>query len=131
MIYLHPNIYKIKDLSTSASRKEKLKKLPHIMAGVLILLHAFERWDSGHTTYWFFLISGIVFLSVALLHHRLLARFPFVDTLFFVIEGMLSLIIAWEYHEAGKHAIPYMYVLAALLQLTAVFVFYKRKKRAM
>ncbi len=111
-------------------RKEKLKKFSHILAGVLILLHAFEKHEGGHGTYIFFVIAGIVFLSIAIFHHPLKRRFPLVDTCFFSIEALLSFVIAYDYFHMNKTGLPFMYLLAGILQLSAVFIFSKKLKNS-
>lgn len=109
-------------------RKEKLKRIPHLISGGIILLHAYERYEHGHASWLFFLVSGLIFLSVAIFHHPLAARFRFIDVLFYSIEGILSLIIGYEYYEAGKKALPFAYLFATLMQVIAIFIFVRRKK---
>lgn len=112
----------------NTAKKEKLKRMAHFFAGFLILFHGYERFDEGHGSYVFFFIAGVIFLIVAALHHRLAARFPMVDSVFFFTEAMLSFVIAYEYFEAGKKALPFVYVLAGCIQLGAIFML-KRKIR--
>ena len=112
------------------SKKEKLKKASHIIAGMVILMHALERYESGHETHIVFAIAGIVFLSVAAFHHRLAKKFRFIDTLFFTIEAILSFVIAYEYLHAGKTGLPYVYIFAGLLQLFAIYFFRKNHRIA-
>ena len=100
--------------------KEKLKKLGHAFASFVILMHAYERFESGHSSYLFFTIFGIIFLSVAIFHHQLLKKFPWVDAVFFIIEGILSLIIAYEFFHVGKKIIPFLYLVSAFFQFFMV-----------
>jgi hypothetical protein len=109
--------------------KEKFKKIPHIISGVIILLHAFERFESGHSTYIIFLLAGIVFLSIAWFHKVLTSKFPLIDILFYIIESILSFVIAYEYFSAGKKGLPYMYLVAAIMQLFACFMFFSKNKK--
>ncbi|MEO5642767.1 MAG: hypothetical protein ABIQ40_15595 [Bacteroidia bacterium] len=95
---------------------------------MVIMQHCLERFDSGHHSYIVFLLAGIIFLAVAIFHHKLVHRFPKVDTLFYTIEGCLSFIIAYEYFEAGKKFLPYLYIIAGLFQLVAIFIFARKKK---
>lgn len=105
---------------------EKRKKIAHIIAGFVILVHAYERFDSGHSSYIFFAIAGVTFLTVALLHTVIEKKAPWVDGVFLVIESVLSMIIAYEYLEMGKKALPFSYALAGTMQLILAFV--KSKK---
>jgi hypothetical protein len=110
-------------------RKEKLKKIPHIISAMVILLHSYERWETGHSTWIFFLLAGLIFISVALFHHPLAARFNKVDVLFYLIESVLAFLISYEYFHAGKKMLHFVYAVAGLLQLVAVFVFLRRNKK--
>lgn len=114
--------------NSKAQKREKLKKFSHILAGVIILLHAFEKHEAGHGSYIFFVIAGVIFLSIAIFHHPLKHRFRWIDTCFLSIEAILSLIIAYDYFHMGKTGLPVMYLLAGLLQLTAIYIFSKRLK---
>ncbi len=117
------------ELSKSLERKEKLKKISHILAGVIILFHAYEKYESGHGSYIFFVIAGVLFLSIASFHHQLKLKFPWVDNCFFVIEATLSLIIAYDYFHMGKVGLPIMYLIAGLFQICAIYFFSRRLKK--
>ena len=112
-----------------SKRKEKLEKASHILASVIILSHAFEKYESGHQSYIYFAVAGVIFLSLAIFHHRLKLKFPWIDSCFFVIEAILSLIIAYDYFHMGKVGVPVVYVIAGLLQLCAVYFFSKRLQK--
>ena len=82
------------------------------MAAIVTLSHAYERYETGHNSFIFFLLAGIIFLTLAILHHKLLNRFAWIDSIFYIIEGALSFIIAQEFFEADKKGLPYLYLLA-------------------
>ncbi|WP_430896700.1 MULTISPECIES: hypothetical protein [unclassified Paraflavitalea] len=98
--------------------REKRKKFAHIGAGIVILIHAYEKYESGHGSYLLFGIAGLIFLLIAALHQKIEEKLPWVDGVFFVIEGILSLIVAYEFFHVGKKALPVTYVLLALFQFT-------------
>ncbi|MBY0537689.1 MAG: hypothetical protein K2P88_17665 [Chitinophagaceae bacterium] len=98
--------------------REKRKKFAHIGAGIVILIHAYEKYESGHGSYLLFGIAGLIFLLIAALHQKIEEKLPWVDGVFFVIEGILSLIVAYEFFHVGKKALPITYVLLALFQFT-------------
>ena len=102
--------------------KEKRKRVVHIVSGIIILIHAYEKWEAGHHSYAYFTIAGLIFLTVALLHPLIERRAPWVDGVFFVIEGILSLIVAADYFHMGKKALPYTYLLLAVFQFVVAFV---------
>lgn len=110
-------------------QKEKLKRIPHILAGIIILLHGYEKLDEGHGPYLFYFFAGTIFLSIAIFHHKLSHRFAYVDTIFFIIEGILSFIVAAEYFEAGKSGLPWAYLVAGVMQLSAIFLFIRKTKK--
>ena len=51
--------------------KEKAKKVAHIAAGFVILIHAYEKYESGHGSYLFFAIFGTIFIAIAFFHHEI------------------------------------------------------------
>lgn len=116
-------------INNSVKTKEKLKKISHILAAVIIFLHAYEKYESGHSSYIYFVIAGIIFFSVALFHHQLKLKFPWIDNCFFIIEAALSFIIAYDYFHMGKTGLPFMYLFAGLFQLCAIYFFSRRMKK--
>ena len=109
--------------------REKLEKISHIFAGVIILFHAYEKYESEHGSYIYFVLGGVIFLSIALFHHRLKVKFPWIDNCFFAIEGFSSLIIGYDFLHLGKKALPFFYFFAGLLQLSAIYFFSRKKVR--
>jgi len=117
------------NLNKSLERKEKLKKASHILAAVIIFLHAYEKYKHGHPSYIYFAVSGVIFLSIAVFHHPLKSKFPWIDNCFFIIEGVLSLVIAYDYYHMGKKGLPLVYLFAAILQLSGVYFLSRRLKK--
>jgi hypothetical protein len=107
-------------------RREKNKKYVHVISGVMTLFHAYERFDGGHSTWVYFLVAGLVFMSIAFFHEKLEHRYPWIDGVFLVIEASLSLVIAYEFFHMGKKALPYTYLFVAAFQL--FMAFYRSKK---
>lgn len=115
--------------SKLGEKRNKLRKFAHIVAGVVILIHSYERYENGHSTYLFFALAGLLFLSVAILHHQLQHKYPKIDFIFFMIEGVLSFIVAFEYISAGKKFLPFAYFIAGLLQFFSIYFFSKKLSR--
>jgi hypothetical protein len=109
--------------------KEKLKKIPHIFSATIILFHSYERFETEHSSYLVFLFLGLIFLALAIFHHKIAHRIPYIDIVFYAIESMLSLIIAYEYYNGGKKGLPIMYLIACLFQLFAMYKFMSRSKK--
>ncbi len=107
-------------------KNEKVKRFAHILAGCIILVHAYEKYDDHQSSYVVFLGLGIVFLLIALQHHRLAKRYHFVDSVFLVIEAVGYGFIATDYFNAGKKALPWCYVFAAIAYVVVALVRYRQ-----
>ena len=102
-------------------KRGRLKKHAHVVAGFVILIHAYEKYESGHGSYIKFAIAGLVFLSVAIFHPVIEKRAPWIDGVFFLIEGILSVIVAIDFFHMGKKALPYTYLFLSLIQFFMAF----------
>lgn len=109
-------------------KKEKLRKIPHLISAFIILIHSLERFESGHKSYLIFLLAGIVFLCVAIFHKILSNNFCLTDLTFYGIESILSFTIAYEYWIAGKNGLPIAYILAGIFQIIAIYIFKVKSK---
>ena len=106
---------------------EKKKKIAHIVAGMVILVHSFEKYESGHGSWLFFAVAGIVFISIAVLHHSIELKAPWIDGVFFAIEGILSMAIAYDYFHLGKKGLPLTYLAAGIIQLAVAFMLSRKR----
>ncbi|RYD73378.1 MAG: hypothetical protein EOP53_20215 [Sphingobacteriales bacterium] len=112
-----------------SSKKEKIKRGAHFINSFIILMHAYERYETGHGSYLFFLLAGLIFTLVAVFHHQLSKKFKMIEVIFVGIEALLTLIIAYEYFVAGKQYIPFFYVLAGILRIGSIIYLYKRERK--
>lgn len=48
--------------------RDKRKRFAHIGAGIVILIHSYEKYEGGHDSYKIFALAGLVFLSIAIFH---------------------------------------------------------------
>lgn len=101
--------------------REKRKRFAHIGAAIVILIHAYDQYETGHGSPVVFAVAGILFLAIALLHPIIEKKAPWVDGIFFVIEGVLSIVIANDYFHLHKKAIPAAYLLLAVFQFFMAF----------
>ncbi len=108
-------------LNRLIKNREKRKRFAHIGAGIVILIHAYEKYESGHGSYVLFGIAGLIFLTIASLHPVIEKKAPWVDGVFFVIEGILSIVVAIDYFHLGKKALPVTYLLLAIFQFYTAF----------
>ncbi len=63
--------------------KHKRQRIAHKVTGFVILIHSYKKYESGHGSYQFFLVAGLVFLAVALFHPVIERKAPWIDGLFF------------------------------------------------
>jgi hypothetical protein len=92
----------------------------------MVLITAFDKYESGNSTYIYFAIAGIVFLLVAIFHSKIVKNFIWVDNIFIFLEGSISLLIAFDYFQIGKKALPFAYLFAGIMQF--IVGFFKIKK---
>jgi uncharacterized membrane protein len=108
-------------------KNEKRNKFSHILAGLVILLHGYEKLDTGHiASAIFFLVSGIIFLMIAVFHHKLVNHFKPVDAIFWFIEAVLAAIVSIDYFNEHKHYIQYAYILVATGYFIKSFILFKK-----
>jgi hypothetical protein len=107
-------------------RKEKFRKLGHILAGIIILLHAYERFVKGESIA-LHLVAGIIFLLIAFLHHPLSKRFRWIDGIFYFIEAVVLFYTSYEYFHHGKKLLHFAYAFAGLGYLVATFIVTRKK----
>jgi DNA integrity scanning protein DisA with diadenylate cyclase activity len=96
--------------------KNKRKRFAHIGAGIVILIHSYERYESGIDSYILFGIAGLIFLAIEFLHPIIEKKVPWLDGLFFIIEGVLSIIVAIDFFHVGKKALPITFLFVATFQ---------------
>jgi len=108
-------------------RNEKREKLLHLFAGIIIVLHGYEKIESDHlSSAIFFFLSGAVFLLVAIFHHKIAHRLRSIDGVFAIIEGLLALVVAIDFFMEHKHYIQYAYLLVTVVYFVrAAFAFKK------
>lgn len=111
------------------SKKATLVRVAHTMAGLLVAFGAFERFGQGSPNALYFTGAAIVFLCMALFHHHVLIRFPWADAVIILVEAMLSFIIMFEFRAQGKNGLPYMYLLAGLVQMVGMVLLFKKAQR--
>ena len=101
--------------------RDKRKRFAHIGAGVVILFHSYEKFEGGYDSYKLFALAGLVFLSIAFFHPAIEKKAPWVDGVFILIEGVLSIIVAIDFFHLGKRALPITYIFLGLFQFYMAF----------
>jgi phosphatidylserine synthase len=95
--------------------RERFRRLAHLLAALVILLHGIAALDHHAHTAWIFFLCGTVFLLLALFHHRIERRWPYVSPTFHFLEAIVAAVIFTEYVHAGKKYLPYVAVLPVVL----------------
>lgn len=106
--------------------RDKRERFAHIGAGIVILIHSYEKYEGGNDSYKLFALAGFIFLTVAFFHPKLEKKAPWVDGVFFLIEGLLSFIVAFDFFQLGKKALPIAYLFLGFLQF---FMAFKKSKK--
>jgi DNA integrity scanning protein DisA with diadenylate cyclase activity len=101
--------------------EDNRKRVAHIGAAVVILINSYENYESGKSIYKLFAIAGLLVLILALFHQTIEKKMSWIDGVFFVIEGILSLIVAFNYFHLGKKALPITFLFLALFQFYLAF----------
>lgn len=111
-------------------RSEKTKKIAHILAGTIILVHGYEKMEKGESSYWLFYLAGIIFLLMALFHKQLVQKIKWGDGLFYLIEAVVLFIIAYDYWHHGKKALPLTYLGAATGYIISSILISRKRMKA-
>jgi hypothetical protein len=109
-------------------KKERLIKLSHLLAAFIVLIHGYEKFEDEHITSGIlFILCGLVFLSVAIFHHKLHQKVRSVDAIFAFLEGLAALILAIDFW-GNKHYLQFAYLIAALIYISrSIFLYVKTK----
>lgn len=113
-----------------AERKEKMKRFAHLLSGALILIHGIDRFEESRAMWPVFIGAGSVFILLAVFHRQLTAKWSGIDSLFFLIEAMLCITIMFEFMDAGKRGLPFMYLIAAIAQVCGALITWRKRKLA-
>jgi hypothetical protein len=125
--YVLPSIYRNMFLRYIIKNPHKKKQIAHIGASAVILIHAFDKYTVHRSGYELFLAAGLLFLTIAIFHPLIAKRLPWIDGVFFVIEGILSIVVAVEFLQAGKQALPLCYAFLGGFQFYMAF---RKSKKA-
>ncbi|MBK7104635.1 MAG: hypothetical protein IPH62_05075 [Ignavibacteriae bacterium] len=106
--------------------KSKIEKFSHIISGIIVLLSAFDKYESQNPNYIFFALAGLIFIQVAIFNDKISKKFPWINNTFIFLEGLVSILIAWDYFKIGKKALPFTYLFAGLIQFIVGYL--KMKK---
>jgi predicted membrane channel-forming protein YqfA (hemolysin III family) len=104
--------------------------LAHYLVGLIIVLKGIEKADhfSEHPLICMtlFFIGGFI-LFANFRHHLFEKHFKEFNVVLFLCEGVVLVIISIYYFSEGKKAIPYLYLLAAIVYLVMAVRLYRKK----
>jgi len=109
--------------------REKRNKFAHTLAGVVILIHAYEKFVHHSDTWWIFFFFGLLIFALVIFHDRIHHRFPGIDAAFFFIEGILMFVTAYYYFTHHKTYLPYAYLLTGTVYMVLTFFKYRKGRR--
>jgi len=110
-------------------KSEKWNKFSHLLAAFIPLVHGYEKLEEEHTTSGvLFIACGLIFLSVALFHHKLHQKIRSVDAIFAFLEGLIALILVGDYW-GNKHYLQFAYLLVAAIYITRSIVLFVKSPR--
>lgn len=96
-------------------RRERLRQFAHMLAAFVILLNGIAGREKHPHTAWIFFLCGAIFLVLAIFHHRIEQRWPYVSPTFHFLEVIVAAVILMEYVHAGKKYLPYAMAFPVLL----------------
>lgn len=117
-------------MSDKRGFREIAHKIGHIIAGVVILLKAYSKYEEHHTEIAVAIaILGLFFIAIAVFHAKIhwIKRH---ESWLFWLESLVLFIVSYSYYSAGKFAIPLIYFASAIAYLVVGFIFLKRKQEA-
>jgi len=111
----------------ATNRKEKIKTIAHALAGFVIFLKGYNKWDNGHPFMGaFFVILGLLMVVAALRHHQISRWIKSFDVFMFATEAVVLGLVAYSYYQESKGGLPWAYGLSSGIYLILTVVFYRR-----
>lgn len=89
---------------------ERLQKMMHFLAGVLVILHGLEDFESGYGSTLFYLILGLAMLTMAFFQNGMEKKNPKLSGLIYWMEAIIIFFIAFEKFEEFKKFLPMVYI---------------------
>ncbi|MDB5248457.1 MAG: hypothetical protein JWQ40_2851 [Segetibacter sp.] len=82
--------------------KEKLQQLGHLLAGLIVMIHGFDSFESGdYKPAAGYLGVAVLFMLLAGWHKSITQQFLQGDVAFFLLEAVIMFYAAWDYSNKG------------------------------
>ena len=99
-----------------ASKKDRVKQVWHLFAGLLILMHGFASFEENDfKSAGGYIGVALLALVVAGVHKYIDRSFNNADVAFFLLEAVTLSYSAWDYGEEDKKVLSYFIGAAAIL----------------
>ncbi|HCV42777.1 MAG TPA: hypothetical protein DGH68_04795 [Bacteroidetes bacterium] len=102
--------------------RDRLRKVWHYLAAFAIIFEGIDELDQAGRNWSFILlcwIAAAVIIAVTILHSRVKMYASFLETLIYLLEGIVCGSIGFLAIEEGKTGLPYVWFVAAILCLSA------------
>ncbi len=108
--------------------KERLKKLGHLISGLVIILKGYSKFEDQHAEIGIVLILlGILFVSFAVFHEKI-SWIKKHEPWLMWLEGLALAFVSYSYFSVGKFAIPLIYAFSSALYFIVGVYFYKYRE---
>ncbi len=110
---------------------ERLQKMMHFLAGVLVILHGLEDFESGYGSIFFYLVMGLTMLTLAFFQHGMEKKNPKLSGIIYWVEAIIIFFIAFAKFEEFKKFLPLVYIGIGILYFVSGYsmIIKKIKKR--
>jgi hypothetical protein len=115
-------------MSDQSKFKETLRKLGHLISGVVILLKGYSKFEEHHEGIGVVLfLLGIAFILFAIFHEKI-SWIKKHEPLLFWLEGLAIAFVSYSYFADGKIAIPFLYAFASVMYFIVGMYFHKYRE---
>ena len=114
-------------------RNQLRETLSHYLTGIIVLIKGYEKSEHFHEHPYiviaFFLLGAFIIVATYF-HHFFEKQVKEFRSLLHVTEFVVLCLVSYYYWQEGKKALPLAYLLAAIGNLIAAIVFYRKKVKA-
>jgi hypothetical protein len=115
-------------VALSDQKKTILKKVSHLISGLVVALKGYDKIEDHHDEVGAFLILlGLLFISFALFHEKISWIRKHEPWLLWM-EGVALAVVSYSYFSMGKVALPLCYAISSVLYFMVGVYFYKFKE---
>jgi FtsH-binding integral membrane protein len=110
--------YMVNWLKYTKMKTQKVKSAFHLFAGVTSLFHALQVLEKGRSDFsFFFMVTGAVFILLAVTSADVRKRYLFHGGIFFLIESLVMALVARDFFTSQIILPGYLFVVIAVCYL--------------